>query len=61
MQGRGRNAADGRTAEERVFAALDIPEEYRLEAILSLGVCEDHPAPRPVDDAARAKVHHELF
>lgn len=61
VQGRGRNAADGRTAEERVFAALDIPEEYRLEAILSLGVCEDHPAPRPVDDAARAKVHHELF
>ena len=61
IQGRGRDAADGRTTEEHVFATLDIPEEYRLEAILSLGVREGVAAPRDIDDVVRAKVHHELF
>lgn len=38
IQGRLRRAEDGRTTEDFLREILDFPEDYRLEAILSLGM-----------------------
>lgn len=61
IQGRGRTASDGRTTQEYVADLLGLPEKYQLEAILSLGMPADHPAPSTLNDALRAKVHREKF
>ncbi len=61
IQGRLRNAPDGRTTEEYLRELLGFPESYRLEAILSLGVPENHPAPRTGTDIAAEKIHRGRF
>ncbi|WP_206215069.1 nitroreductase family protein [Adlercreutzia sp. ZJ138] len=61
IQGRGREAADGRSTRDYVAASLDIPDGYEIEAILSLGVCAEHPEPRVVDEMLAAKVHRDSF
>ena len=61
IQGRMRNAPDGGTTEAYVRELLAIPEQYQLEAILSLGV----PAkPAPASDLGSLpyeKVHYDRF
>ena len=61
IQGRLRYCADGRTIEEYVRELLGVPEKYRLEAILSLGMCENHPRPHELDELLWDKVHQEVF
>ena len=61
IQGRMREASDGRSTRNFVADLLGIPEGYQLEAILSLGMIDEHPAPRELDEKLQAKVHREAF
>lgn len=61
IQGRLREAPDGRSTEEYVQSALHVPARYRLEAILSLGMPETHPAPHSIDELPVDQVHWETF
>lgn len=61
IQGRMREAADGRLTEEYVLDALKVPQGYRLEAILSLGMPAEHAAPATDEDLLWEKVHREVF
>ena len=61
IQGRLREASDGRTAEEYLRELLKFPVNYRLEAILSLGMPEGHPAMRELSELPMDKVHMEQF
>lgn len=61
VQGRLRQASDGRTTEAYVRELLRIPEKYGLEAILSLGICKDHPEAYALEELPMEKVHRESF
>ena len=61
IQGRLRQAADGRSAHEFVANLLKVPAPYQLEAILSLGMPEAEAPRRPFDEALLEKVHKETF
>ena len=61
VQGRLREAGDGRSTEEYVRGILHFPEGHHLEAILALGVIDSHPAPRALDELRMDKVHYERF
>lgn len=61
IQGRLRERADGQSAEDYVRELLNVPENLRLEAILSLGMIESHPEGRPIDGDLFTKVHYEEF
>ena len=53
IQGRLRQAADGRSTHEFVANLLKVPAPYQLEAILSLGMPEAEAPHRPFDEALR--------
>lgn len=60
IQGRGRVAEDGQTTEEYVRQIVDAPANWRLEAIMSLGMPDGHPAPYEMADVQKLyeeKVH----
>ena len=61
IQGRLREAPDGRSTEDYVRECLGFPGTYRLEAILSLGIPEKHPIKRHTDQLPMEKVHLEKF
>jgi len=61
IQGRLRNAPDGRTAEEYVRERLKFPENLRLEAILSLGMPQTHPDSYELDQLPVEKIHREIY
>ena len=61
VQGRMRQAADGRSTQEYVAELLGIPEPYQLEAILSLGMPDVAFETRELDARLRAKVHEGRF
>ena len=61
IQGRLRPAPDGRMAEDLVREWLNIPDKYALEAILSLGIPEKHPAAHTEDELLTDKIHMEKF
>lgn len=61
IQGRLREASDGRTAEEYLRDLLGFPEHYRLEATLSLGMPERHPEPHKPEELLTEKIHREKF
>lgn len=61
IQGRLRFAKDGRTTDEAVRELLGVPEPFRLEGLLALGVPKAHPAPHTLADVDRAKIHWERF
>lgn len=61
IQGRLRNAPDDRTMEEHLRELLGYPKEYCLEAILSLGMTEEHPIARKIEDLPEEKVHYDRF
>lgn len=61
VQGRLREAPDGRTTEEVLRELLGFPANYRLAAILSLGMPKDHPAAYELEELSMAKVHREKF
>lgn len=61
VQCRLREAVDGRSTEEYVRDILHFPEDHHLEAILALGVIDNHPAPYTEDQLRMDKVHYETF
>ena len=61
LQGRLRQAPDGSSSEDFLRKILGYPENYRLEAILSLGMPKDHPAKRELADLPMEKIHREKF
>ncbi len=61
IQGRLREAPGGRTTESYLRELLEFPENYRLEAILSLGMPQNHPGAYELGDLLEGKVHRERF
>lgn len=61
IQGRMRNASDGQTTEAYLRNLLGYPEEFGLEAILSLGVPAAHALRRELSDLPMSKVHFEGY
>lgn len=61
IQGRLRTAADGGSTEEFCRKLLSVPEQYALEAILSIGTVEDKPAPHSEAEAELGKIHRGTF
>ncbi len=61
IQGRLRQTPDGRTTEDYLRELLDFPASMRLEAILSIGVPAQAPAPHEAPDVHCGKVHWERF
>ena len=61
IQGRLRQAGDGATTEEYLRQLLGYPADYRLEAILSLGMPASHRAARALSELPMDKVHQEHF
>lgn len=61
IQGRLREAPDGRTTEEYLRDILQFPESYKLEAILSLGMPSKHPEPYSIEELPMDKIHVEKY
>lgn len=61
IQGRLREALDGRTTEEYLRDILKFPESYKLEAILSLGIAVKHPEPYSIEELPMNKIHVEKY
>ena len=61
IQGRLREAPGGRTTEAYLRELLEVPENYRLEAILSLGMPQNHPGAYELGALLEGKVHRERF
>lgn len=61
IQGRLRKTPEGILTEDYVRDLLDVPSQYRLEAIMSLGMPAETPAPYDVDKLPYEKIHSEKF
>lgn len=61
IQGRLRKRKDGQLADEYVGKLLQIPEQYRLLGILSLGMPAAEPPARNLDELPAGKIHREVF
>ena len=61
IQGRLREAPDGRSTEDYLRNILGYPEEIRLEAVLSLGIPAVNPERYSLDDIQESKVHYEKY
>lgn len=61
VQGRLRQAPDGRMAEDYLRDLLGYPENFKLEAILSLGMPAMHPGAKSAEDVQMEKVHYEKY
>lgn len=61
IQGRLRKTPEGILTEDYVRDLLDVPSQYRLEAIMSLGMPAETPAPYDVDKLPYEKIHSETF
>lgn len=57
VQGRGREAADGRSTRDFVFDLLGIDGELALEAVLAIGIPQQPAQARTADDLDASKVH----
>lgn len=61
IQGRNRDAIDGDSTEEFLRPILRFPDNYRLEAILSLGMPEEEAPARSPESLPFEKVHINQF
>lgn len=61
IQGRLRMDASGRSTETFLRNILAFPKEYKLEAILALGMPVDHPEPYEISTLPWEKVHVEQY
>ncbi|MDD5952730.1 MAG: nitroreductase family protein [Oscillospiraceae bacterium] len=61
IQCRLREAPDGRTVTEYLRELLHFPQTHQVEAILSLGVAEEHPEPHTVEELPMDQIHWEVF
>ncbi len=61
IQGRLREDENGKSTEAYCRTLLNVPEQYVLEAILSIGVCDEHPKAHSLEKLELEKVHYETF
>ena len=61
LQGRLRNADADTTTEEYVRARLGVPEKYKLQAILGLGMPAAKADAYELNKLPMEKVHYEKF
>ena len=61
IQNRMRQTPDGITTEDYLRELLSFPVDRHPEAILSIGVPAEFPAPREPDDGDMTKVHYEKY
>lgn len=61
IQGRLRNRTEGESTESFVRACLGVPENKKLEAILSLGSPKVHPPKTELEQLCMEKVHYETY
>ena len=61
IQGRLREAPDGKSTESFLRELLNFPDGYALEAVLSLGMPDKHPAKRELSDLTLNKIHYEVY
>ena len=61
IQGRLRMTEDGRTTESYIQEVLGVPENYKLEAILSLGMPGESKEGHDLSDLPMEKVHWGKF
>ncbi|MDO5132373.1 MAG: nitroreductase family protein [Eubacteriales bacterium] len=61
IQGRLREALNGKPTEDFLRALLQFPSEYRLEAILSLGIPDENPPSTEPESLPFYKVHFNKF
>ena len=61
IQGRCREAENGQTTEAFCRELLGVPENYSLEAILSVGVPMERPSGYTVAELKEEKIHWEKF
>ena len=61
IQGRLRETAEGQPTEEYCRNLLGVPENFALEAILSIGVPAERPMGYTVEDLKEEKIHWEKF
>ena len=61
IQGRLRNAEEGVTTEAYIKDLLHVPETYKLEAILSLGMPGEEKEPHTIGELPTEKIHWGTF
>ncbi len=61
IQGRNRKAADGEMTEEYLRKILNFPANYRLCAMLAIGVAVNHPPQNELSNLNYEKIHSEKF
>lgn len=61
LQGRLRFAEDESSTEDYLRGLLKYPENYKLEAVLVMGMPAQHPEPHTLEDLQTEKIHKELF
>ena len=61
IQGRLRKTADAVSTEEYIRQLLDVPSNYRLEAMMSLGMPAETATPYELDKLPWDKIHNEKF
>ena len=58
VQCRGRQTSEGTSTGERIKSLLDIPDNFGVLAILSLGIADEKPEPRALPDVkSNDKIH----
>ena len=61
IQGRLREAANGQTTEDYLRELLGYPEDFCLEAVLSLGMPQAHQEKTELSELPMDKVHWEKY
>lgn len=61
IQGRLREAPDGRSTEDYLRSLLHFPSHMSLEAVLSMGMPAEHPEPHTIESLPDEKVHWDIF
>jgi len=61
IQGRLREAENEERTEAYCRSLLNVPDKYVLEAILSIGVCNEHPKAHTLEELELGKVHYDTF
>lgn len=59
IQARLRKAPDGSPTTEYLRRLLHFPDHFEAEAILSLGIPEQHPEPHEISEELKTKIHFE--
>ena len=58
VQYRGRQTPDGASTEDYIRTLLNIPKNYGVLAMLSLGIADEKPEPRALPDVkSNDKIH----